>query len=114
MVSRSEDEKRVRGLWFEVRRCMAVLPFPTRHSILDYTFCDVQLQKRSPVLGQWKRRYFVVDCVRGALVYYADDECSIFKGAIPPTAAHHEGHSERRPMYRHRYPRTIIRVAASA
>ena len=46
-------------------------------------FVTSLLQKRSPVLGQWKRRYFVVDCVRGALVYYADDECSIFKGAIP-------------------------------
>jgi len=40
-------------------------------------------QKQSPVVGVYKRRYFFVDSIRGALVYYADEARATFKGAIP-------------------------------
>ena len=42
------------------------------------------VEKQNPSSPWWKKRFFLVDLTRGALVYYADPEARVhFKGAIP-------------------------------
>ena len=40
------------------------------------------LEKQNPSFG-WKKRYFLVDELRGALVYHADEARTKLKGAVP-------------------------------